>query len=60
MTFVSPESLMMPEEIVRDLKSNGCDVAETSDLLSVLGSSDVVYMTRIQRERFPTRQSTRR
>ena len=44
---------MMPEEIVRDLKSNGCDVSETSDLLSVLGSSDVVYMTRIQRERFP-------
>ena len=53
LTFVSPESLMMPEEIVRDLKSNGCDVSETSDLLSVLGSSDVVYMTRIQRERFP-------
>ena len=44
---------MMPQEIVRDLKSDGCDVSETSDLISTLPSADVVYMTRIQRERFP-------
>ena len=53
LTLVSPESLMMPQEIVRDLKSDGCDVVETSDLISTLPSADVVYMTRIQRERFP-------
>ncbi|NDB64373.1 MAG: aspartate carbamoyltransferase [Euryarchaeota archaeon] len=53
LTLVSPESLMMPQEIVRDLKSDGCDVSETSDLISILPSADVVYMTRIQRERFP-------
>ena len=53
LTLVSPESLMMPQEIVRDLKSDGCDVSETSDLISTLPSADVVYMTRIQRERFP-------
>jgi len=53
LTLVSPESLMMPQEIVRDLESDGCDVSETSDLISTLPSADVVYMTRIQRERFP-------
>ena len=53
LTLVSPNSLKMPEEIVSDLKSMGCDVQESDNLSSSLESSDVVYMTRIQRERFP-------
>ena len=60
LTLVSPESLMMPQEIVRDLKSDGCDVSETSDLISTLPSADVVYMTRIQRRDSPTKQSMRK
>jgi len=53
LTLVSPEALRMPSEIVRDLKSSGCQVEESEELSSVISSADVVYMTRIQRERFP-------
>ena len=53
LTLVSPEPLKMPSEIVRDLKSSGCNVEESEDIAPALSSADVVYMTRIQRERFP-------
>ena len=53
LTLVSPEPLKMPSEIVRDLKSSGCHVEESEDIAPALSSADVVYMTRIQRERFP-------
>ena len=53
LTLVSPEPLKMPHEIVRDLKSSGCHIEESEDLLPAISSADVVYMTRIQRERFP-------
>ena len=53
MTFASPESLRMPEEIVADLNAHGAEVVETVDLLSQINNADVIYMTRIQKERFP-------
>ena len=53
MTFASPESLRMPEEIVADLKAHGAEVVETDDLLGQINNADVIYMTRIQKERFP-------
>jgi len=43
----------MPEEIVSDLREHGADVAETVDLGEALLDADVIYMTRIQKERFP-------
>lgn len=52
-TLVSPESLKMPDEIVSDLKSHGGDVKETDEMSSSIDSADVIYMTRIQKERFP-------
>ena len=52
-TFASPDSLKMPEEIVADLKAHGADVVETDNLLDQINSADVIYMTRIQKERFP-------
>lgn len=53
LTLVSPEALKMPSEIVKDLKSSGCNVEESKELSPAISSADVVYMTRIQRERFP-------
>ena len=53
LTLVSPESLNMPEEIVGDLRTHGGDVTESDDLLSTIPEADVIYMTRIQKERFP-------
>ena len=52
MIFVSPAQLEMPPEIVTDLKTGGTDIQITSDLAAAMRSSDVVYVTRIQRERF--------
>ena len=53
LTLVSPASLKMPEEIVSDLKADGADVAETESLDDQISGADVIYMTRIQKERFP-------
>ena len=53
LTLVSPESLKMPAEIVSDLKNHGAEVTETEEMASSIGSADVIYMTRIQKERFP-------
>ena len=53
LTLVSPESLRMPTEIVSDLRANGNEVIETEDMSAEIDSADVIYMTRIQKERFP-------
>ena len=50
--FASPELLKMPREIVADLSAHGAKVTETEDLLGSIDTADVVYMTRIQKERF--------
>ena len=50
--FVAPKALQMPREIVDRLKVAGADVRETDDLAEGLRSGDVLYMTRIQKERF--------
>jgi len=52
MIFVSPESLKMPTEITADLRSRGAEIEETEDLKKALSVSDIVYVTRIQKERF--------
>jgi aspartate carbamoyltransferase len=50
--FVSPLQLKMPAGITEDLKEMGVGVIETEDLAGAMRESDVVYMTRIQKERF--------
>ena len=50
--FVSPQALQMPRDVVQRVQARGVSVRETDDLGRALAESDVVYMTRIQRERF--------
>ena len=50
--FVSPSGLEMPAEITAGLRKMGADVSEDSDLAAAVREIDVVYITRIQRERF--------
>ena len=50
--LASPELLRMPTEIIEDLREHVADVTETEDLLGNINEADVVYMTRIQKERF--------
>jgi aspartate carbamoyltransferase catalytic subunit len=51
--FVSPESLRLPRNVRYDLHARGTDVREHTDLDAVLDELDVLYVTRIQKERFP-------
>jgi aspartate carbamoyltransferase len=54
--FVSPPQLKMPEEITAELCSQGIKVEETSDLKAAAAEADVLYVTRVQRERFPSKE----
>jgi aspartate carbamoyltransferase catalytic subunit len=50
--LVSPPELTMPDDITAQVRDSGVVVDETGDLAASIRESDVVYMTRIQRERF--------
>lgn len=50
--LISPSGLEMPREIVNDLSERGEEIVESSDLEAVLPNLDVLYVTRIQKERF--------
>ena len=50
--FVSPQELRMPEEITQALRDDGIEVFESIDLNTAAAKSDVLYMTRVQKERF--------
>lgn len=50
--FVSPEVVKMKDDIKEYLTSKGVEWEESSDLMEVASKCDVVYQTRIQKERF--------
>lgn len=53
LVFVAPNELRVPEYITRDvLSKEGVEYLETDRLEKVMGDLDVLYMTRVQRERF--------
>ena len=53
MVFISPPELRVPEYITRDiLKKEGIPYKEEDRLEEVIGELDILYMTRVQRERF--------
>ena len=54
MTFISPPSLRMPEEITNMLERKGIEFHEVDQIEETLEDIDLLYMTRIQRERFPS------
>ena len=53
-TYVSPDSLSMPTEIVEEVKLAGITQSNLSSLEEAISQADVLYMTRIQKERFVT------
>jgi aspartate carbamoyltransferase catalytic subunit len=53
MTLISPKQLQMPDVIKKDLKKQGARISETTNIEDVIGDIDVLYVTRIQKERFP-------
>ncbi|MEM2866714.1 MAG: aspartate carbamoyltransferase [Candidatus Hadarchaeales archaeon] len=51
--LVSPPPLKPREEVLEFLKASGVEYELTSDLEKVMGEVEVLYITRIQKERFP-------
>ena len=51
--LISPEDLKVPSYVKNDaLKKKGIPYIQTEDLEQVIGDLDILYMTRVQRERF--------
>ena len=50
--FISPKSLRMPEEDLKELEKKKTEYYEEEDLFKVSKELDVLYVTRIQKERF--------
>ncbi len=50
--FISPNELKVPEYIKESLKKDNFEVVETTDLEKAMPDLDILYMTRVQRERF--------
>jgi aspartate carbamoyltransferase catalytic subunit len=52
MVFISPEELIVPEYITRHLKKRNIEFTETRNFEEAMPRLDVLYMTRVQKERF--------
>ena len=51
--LISPEELRIPESVRTDLlERNGIEFVETTSLEEAMPQLDILYMTRVQRERF--------
>lgn len=53
---IAPDSLSMPPEYVEFARSRQMPVEETQSLQEAIGHLDVLYVTRVQRERFVAQQ----
>jgi aspartate carbamoyltransferase catalytic subunit len=53
LTFVAPPTLQMPKEHLKHIQSKGTKPKISADLGEAVKDADVLYVTRIQKERFP-------
>jgi aspartate carbamoyltransferase catalytic subunit len=54
--LISPPELKMPEDIVEDMRRAGHELNETEELEEHISHVDIAYSTRIQEERFTSRE----
>jgi aspartate carbamoyltransferase len=54
--YVAPPSLRMPKDLITELTKQGLQQEEHDNLEEVIASSDVIYMTRTQQERFTSQK----
>lgn len=50
--MISPDELKVPEYIIQELEKEGIPYTETRSLEEAMPTLDILYMTRVQRERF--------
>ena len=51
--LVSPEELKLPSSVKMSIKDAGLKYYQYTDIKDIIPSADIIYMTRVQRERFP-------
>ena len=52
LNYVSPDILKMPAEVIDELKAKHVEQTESGSLDGALAATDVLYVTRVQKERF--------
>ena len=50
--LISPPELKVPQYIIENIQAAGAEYEEVTKLEDVIGNLDILYMTRVQRERF--------
>ena len=50
--LVSPDKLRLPDFLINEFKKNNISILETQDIKEGIADVDIIYMTRIQEERF--------
>jgi aspartate carbamoyltransferase catalytic subunit len=54
--FTAPEELRMPRKYLEALDAKGISYVQTERMETALNDCDILYMTRVQQERFPDRE----
>lgn len=60
LTYVSPQSLQMPQNIKDEVEKRGIPQREFTNLDQCLAETDVLYVTRVQKERFASQEEYER
>jgi len=60
MVCVSPPGLEMPPAMVESLSAEGASITQANSLDDLIGDVDVIYATRVQRERFESEEEYER
>ena len=55
-TLISPPELSLPERYLEEIGKVGHKIIQSNDLHQGIRESDILYLTRIQEERFPSQQ----
>ena len=50
--LISPDELKLPEYMIKVLEASGVEYTETNDIEEYMADLDILYMTRVQKERF--------
>jgi len=57
-TLVSPKELSMPDYVIGDIENAGQKITITDQLEDNLDQTDILYLTRIQEELFPSQEKS--
>tara|TARA_Y100000766_G_scaffold140513_1_gene120832 strand:- start:287 stop:1300 length:1014 start_codon:yes stop_codon:yes gene_type:complete len=56
MNLISPKELKLPSDILSELKDSDVNVSQTENLEEGISEVDIIYVTRVQEERFKDKQ----